>query len=198
LLCKSCVQRCNIFKTNGTQELNQSKQFLCHHRGARSTSSLRSVETRISWSITHGSPCRILHPVPCIQLVHVVFCEAVQPAQDRFHPRSSKSYNWSSENFRDACAHAFSRSHTYQYGVAQARHPFPFRRARAKCSLRVCVSVYVFQYIIRMLMHTHTHTLARVSRHTHTHTHIRAHDYTSGGQQQHTHTHTHAVAVARQ
>lgn len=31
LLCKSCVQRCNIFKTNGTQELNQRKHFLSHH-----------------------------------------------------------------------------------------------------------------------------------------------------------------------
>ena len=90
LLCKSCIQRCSIFKTNGPQELNQSKQFLCHHHGARYHNVImrlqalgRSVETRISWSIRGGSPCRILHPMPCIQLVHVVFSAAVEPALDR-------------------------------------------------------------------------------------------------------------------
>ncbi len=80
LLCKSCVQRCNIFKTNGTQELNQSKHFLSHHHVGRYHIVVphRHYEASSDWAFsgdkniveyqTRFTMLYILHPVLCFRL----------------------------------------------------------------------------------------------------------------------------------
>jgi len=91
----------------------------------------RSVETRISWSIRHGSPCCI-YSIRCF--VSVSSCGILLSSRTRagqiFHPLSSKSSNWRYENYREARARSLS---TYRRRQHWRRYRRALQALLARC-----------------------------------------------------------------